>query len=422
MQFALRKQHGHAAILFAITIPALFGIFVLATDGAFAIQSKARIDDATEVAALALTARDAPNKDSGGNGSGSTANQKIAKDYISAYMGNRSDIKNLKIYRKDCEQIPECKAGLKQGGQRYIQFSVSADYDHSTFFTSKLSDGYKEGKIKVSSAAISQKYEGDAVDIIYAADFSGSMKQTWSGGNRKVNDLKDIIQEVNAKLEDVNKKSKGAQKNTVGIVAFTSHTRSKIHGKNRNCTMTQLVRSKRKIDYDASVHQVMIEKGQSFCHSSSWNKREVELTDKFSSFKQQLNGYQAGGWTASYEGIIRAAQLLKSGENARRLIIVLSDGEDSLSRSNKVYYKNYHAALVRRGYCKKIREALSVGTTKDGKPIKAKIAAIGFDYDAKKNKALKDCVGEENLFKAENKAEIKSKILDLISEEIGHLK
>ncbi|MEZ8772114.1 TadE/TadG family type IV pilus assembly protein [Vibrio sp. 10N.247.310.17] len=43
MRHAMRKQSGHAAMLFAMMIPALFGVFMLGSDGARALQTKARL-------------------------------------------------------------------------------------------------------------------------------------------------------------------------------------------------------------------------------------------------------------------------------------------------------------------------------------------------------------------------------------------
>lgn len=40
-----KQQSGHAAILFVMCIPVLFGVFTLASDGARALQSKARLED-----------------------------------------------------------------------------------------------------------------------------------------------------------------------------------------------------------------------------------------------------------------------------------------------------------------------------------------------------------------------------------------
>ncbi|KJY74785.1 TadE/TadG family type IV pilus assembly protein [Vibrio nigripulchritudo] len=421
----MRKyQKGHATLLAAIITPALFGVFVLATDGAMALQQKARMDDAHEVAALALSAQDSKSSDK---------NKKIAKAYITEYMGDSSKIADVRIKRLECEQIPECKAGLPTGGKRYVRYSLSAKYDHSTFFPN--SDVAPE-TLTISSNATSEKFEGDAVDIMYVADFSGSMnsnlKKHGTDRRKKIVILKEIINEVNQKLEKANKSGNKKYQSTVGIVPFASVTKTKISGSNRYCNINQLVRKSDKyswsrldedeIDYTRTFNQIFTEKGRSHCTGKKdWSlNKEVDSTSDFKPFIKIVNKYRAKSGTGSYQGIIRAAQLLRDGENPRRLIIVLSDGKDS----NIANYSNktVHEQLVGMGYCDAIRRELSKGKTADNRKISAKIAVIGFGYDTKDNPALINCAGKDNVYEAHNKQEIKAKILDLITEEIGHLK
>jgi tight adherence protein G len=113
---------------------------------------------------------------------------------------------------------------------------------------------------------------------------------------------------------------------------------------------------------------------------------------------------------------MRGAQMLSEGTNPRRLLIVLSDGDDTGSTQT-----NIHRKLVDAGMCNKIREELSSGTSASGQTIKARLAVVGFDYDVNDNTALRDCAGDENVFKAQNTDDILNKILELITEEIGHL-
>lgn len=82
------KQEGHAAILFVMMVPVLFGVFVLGTDGARAMQDRARLDDALEAASLAIAAHNDSNKEPEPDpdspepriGAGSDVNHKIATD------------------------------------------------------------------------------------------------------------------------------------------------------------------------------------------------------------------------------------------------------------------------------------------------------------------------------------------------------
>ncbi|MBE4019913.1 hypothetical protein HJ130_13195 [Vibrio parahaemolyticus] len=80
----LHRQSGHAAILFALFIPLLFGVFTLGTDGARAVQDKARLLEAVEVASLAVAGQGSDNAD-------------LAKNYLEYYFPsatiNNNDIK-----------------------------------------------------------------------------------------------------------------------------------------------------------------------------------------------------------------------------------------------------------------------------------------------------------------------------------------
>lgn len=122
----------------------------------------------------------------------------------------------------------------------------------------------------------------------------------------------------------------------------------------------------------------------------------------------------SGSGTAFYSGLIRGAQIIhQQGENPRQLIIILSDGEES--------NKNTTQKLIQAGLCKTIFDKLNSQQHSNGDNVKARIFAVGFDYEVKSNPQLADCVGADNVFQAQNRDDIKNKILELITEEIGHL-
>ncbi len=72
--------------------------------------------------------------------------------------------------------------------------------------------------------------------------------------------------------------------------------------------------------------------------------------------------------------------------------------------------------------CDVIREKLNARKTADDRPVNFQMAFVGFDYRIQDNKALSDCVGRENVYDAADPDELLDIILNLISEEIGHLK
>ncbi|WP_131825543.1 hypothetical protein [Salinivibrio kushneri] len=142
---------------------------------------------------------------------------------------------------------------------------------------------------------------------------------------------------------------------------------------------------------------------------------DLPLTSNVEGFKSNVSQFSVpasgGSGTSSYAGIIRGAQILKEGTNPRRLLLVLSDGEDS--------YRTVTQRLIDEGLCSTIYDELN--ESKDGVSIKARMVVVGFDYDVFEHPELKNCVGGENIYQAQDRAAIKNKILELISEEIGHL-
>ena len=93
----IQKQQGHAAILFVMCIPILFGVFTLASDGARALQSKARLEDAAEAAVLAVSAY----------GEEDATSTQTGKDYIGHYLYDMDNLVDIKVEKLECSEIAE---------------------------------------------------------------------------------------------------------------------------------------------------------------------------------------------------------------------------------------------------------------------------------------------------------------------------
>ncbi len=419
----LRKhQKGHAAILFAMMIPALFGIFTLASDGARAIQTKARIEDAAEVATLAISAHNDPDQGNSSGGSASSTNRQIVTDYINAYISDVDTIQSIKVYKRSCEEIPECSAGLAIGEPRYFEHEVGVQTTQKSWFPGNDAIVGMGESFTTTGHSLARKYQSEAVDVMFAADFSGSMEDRWSGGNRKYQDLIEIIKNISDELQKFNDLEHNDNDNTMGVSAYNVYTYSKYAGSSNNwwdddwCYLEQGVSSGwGGMSYSDTVSNLWTEKTKSACRSYRYGRfNDIPLTSDFDSANQEISRFWPEGGTASYQALIRGAQLLREGTNSRRLLIVLSDGDDN--------EKGIANGLVAAGMCRDIQQGLESDTTPDNRPIRAQMAVIGFDYDPYSNQALRDCVGAENVYKAEDADDIQNTILELISEEIGHLK
>ncbi|MCG3722546.1 TadE/TadG family type IV pilus assembly protein [Vibrio cincinnatiensis] len=463
MQQNIRKQSGHAAILFALFIPILFGVFTLGTDGARAVQDKARLLEAVEVASLAVA----------GQGSDDV---KLAKSYIKYYFPlAKVENKDISIIKLNCEDNPHCR----DQDRRFFEYQVTANITQPTWFPGNeaiigFGDNYQ-----VSDASITRKYHSETVDVVLVADFSGSMAWPWEGENTPANSIsnpvrymmmKEIISEIADELEKFNQFIQGTNKNRLAVTGFdfftAQHVNNRLeyfshlvcqnnsfcevqctnggvrivpswnHDENRSanyrvngwfCSNIPGIRKDR-IDATATIANVF--NFSHPAHSKSLradlnipqgrtlsNFYDVELSNDFSSLKNQVNQFIISGsaisGTSSYAGIIRAAQIAKSGSNPRRLIILLSDGEDS--------YRYTTDKLIDAGLCSRVLNNLNSEVTQDGRNVTARMVAVGFAYDINAFPQMKNCVGQENVFSAQNRDAIKNKILELITEEIGHL-
>lgn len=423
MRNSRKHQQGHAAILFAMMIPALFGIFALASDGARAIQTKARIEDASEVAALAISAHNDPAQPDNGSYTPSTRNRQIVVDYVNAYISDIDAVTDIKVAKRSCELIPECVAGLYDGDMRYLEHEIDVTTRQNSWFPgNEAIEGMGE-TFSTRGKSLARKYQSEAVDVMFAADFSGSMLDTWSTGtNPKYLDLIAIIDNISRELQKFNDLPENRNKSTMGISAFSTFTNSFTSDTGIQCSLSQGVNNRNKpgnwfrpVKPANTVANIWNEKTEDYCKSGAYSGfHDVNLTSNFSSLNNQVGSFYAGGGTASYQALIRGAQLLRKGNNSRRLLIVLSDGMDNDT--------NLADGLVSNGMCRDIQSGLESDRTPDRRPIAAKMAVIGFDYNPFANKALKDCVGEKNVYKAENANDVEDIILELINEEIGHLK
>lgn len=438
------NQKGHAIILFILMVPILFGIFVLAIEGTCALMNKARTEDATEAAALAIASLNEVDAQSGEN------NEALVTDYLNAYFDDIDEISNVSVLRLECEDNPECLAGLAAGEDRYFDYDVDVTVRWESWFTGDLSFGENFSAL---GGTIATKKQSDGIDVMFVTDFSGSMYESWSGGSEKYLDVISIIGEITDRLKVVNERSTG-ELSTVGVVPYNSNTmttyrsnpnasdnaydnaNSNAQGLYETCWMRHEENyesgGQQWVDVDLTLTNLYAEKGEEYCGlkhdgysgEDTEHIQDIELTTDFDSLTATLATFHPGGSTASYQGLIRGAQLLAKGDNVKRLMILLSDGVDyyygAISPYGRTEYETANL-LVNGGMCDTIREGLA-GYTTSGRPIQLTLAVIGFDYDPSTNPALTNCVGSENVYVAYSTDQRYDLIVDLISEEMGRLK
>ncbi|TKF34919.1 TadE/TadG family type IV pilus assembly protein [Enterovibrio norvegicus] len=428
----VKKQKGVAAIMFVVLFPTFFALFVLGVEATRYLQAHARFGDAVEMASLAVAAN-ASTQDS--------ENKQLAKNYAQAYLPDGNiDLSKISIIRKSCDDIygEQCgKPGVyDEEGLVFTQYNVVVKSDFTSWYPEDdFAYGFEQN-VTMGTNAVSRKYQGFTIDVAFVADFSGSMRDPWNG-QTKYRGVINVIEDITRKLESFNESTEQELdgKRLLNKAAFIGYNLYTSNGSSyfSNVNYNNASLSKKwwtntpNIAFDSTIANPLTTTRKSLNgrvdgDNSSYFET-VDLTDDFSSFRSTINMFIPNHGTASYEGIIAAAKLLEEGENVRKLIIVLSDGEDSINGANPNdnRYPGYAAnQLYNGGLCSNIiadLEALEV----DGRSVEAKIAVIGFDYNIAENPGLQTCAGAENVQSANSYQEIYDNILELISEEVGHL-
>ncbi|USH05071.1 pilus assembly protein TadG [Grimontia kaedaensis] len=425
-----KKQKGIATIIFVVMYPLFFSIFVFAIESTRYLQTHARLGDAVEMASLAVAANaskvESENK---------VLAQKVTNVFIPDGKIEQSDIA---IVRKSCDEIygNDCgKPGVyDEEGLIFTEYKVvvNADFD-SWYPQNDYHLGYEEVQ-EMGGRAVSRKYQGYTIDVAFVADFSGSMQDSWNG-KRKYRGVIDVISDITRKLETFNEKTEqelngSPLKNRAAFIGYNMYPNngsqfySNVDYNSNSSSLTwQWWRNIPNINFSATTSDPLNNRYTSINgrHSSDDSYfYTLNLTDEFSQFRSTISSFYPDYGTASYEGLIDAAKIVSQGENVRKLIIVLSDGVDS-ARGQDQRYPGYAALrLYQEGLCDNIISALESQTISD-RDVEAKIFVIGFDYDLETNPGLKICAGEDNIQSADSYQEIFDTVLELISEEVGHL-
>jgi len=433
----MKQQKGHAALLFILFFPLFFGFIALATDGVRAMQLKVRMHEATESGILAVIASNRFD-----TAADDANNREIMRNYLDFYFPDNIGIENVNITRKPCDQIAECIEGVNLRGElRYFEYDVRAQVKIASWFPGGNGFVGMGPELKASDGARAKKKQSETIDVILVADYSGSMEDTWSGRDRKYQAVHRIMGMIADELDKFNQiiaNVGGTNRNTIGLSPFNFYSRNMMgcsysdYYTNVQLTINDMFDEK---GMDRCIPQTMLGGGE-----RSANYFTIPLMTQPRNFVTSLSQFRPSGGTNFLQGFIRGVRLARQGTNTRRLVVILSDGEDNPNHRMRIYnaaqrqyqmsskYSNEMSAeAVNAGICRAAKRGIEGDLTPDGKAVKARFAAIGFGeagsngYDPYTNEPLMDCVGEENVFKAENEQEILNKILELITEEIGTL-
>ncbi|ECD4706637.1 pilus assembly protein [Salmonella enterica subsp. enterica serovar Bonariensis] len=408
----IHEQHGAYAVSCAMLFPFLFGMLSLALEGSRYITERARLSDAMEQAALALTAEN--------NGAGQPRNSVLAKYYFSAYMRH-----DKRVY----EPTVRVFTGFGATGQQleYVEYRVSGSTGQDSWLTSSFFPSFPE-RVDIGDNGAARKFRSN-IDVVFAADFTGSMNDPLPDGGIKIDALKRIVMMLSRELFSfpgvVNKVGVvpfdwGVSNNSgLCILPFVSNsgeaqnafkdTKDVLYDGSKPYSLISpyfdlraTVQAIPSLSYEISAP--LNDVSSLFCMAAA-NTSLIHLTTEINEINR-LQSMNPNGNTLVSSGILAGAHELSKGEAARRVLVIVSDGQDAPEGLG------ISAGLLANGMCEKIRRELST------KYSVAKIAFIAIGYEPTED--WEGCVGKTNFYTPETVKEFESAMRKAVFEEVGH--
>lgn len=394
-------ERGVYAISFVMLAGFLLGMASLGLDGARFVSERARLSDAMEQAALALTAED--------NGEGAARNYSLAKDYFRAYMRRETDVFTPKV-------VVKRGSSANNDNLSYVEYRVSGQTLQESWFSSSLFPGFDK-EVIVGDNGAARKYRSN-IDVIFVTDFSGSMNSAFDGST-KLNELKRIVLQLSEELfsHKINNKAGfipfnwGGKEGGYCDLPFVTNAPyphdifkfNLVYDLEAIVNIPATVAAIPRRVNDIRIPMDHVE-GEGVClkTSHSW---KVPLTSSMSTIRQ-IQGMTADGATLVSSGVLLGVPYLAAGTASRKVMVIVSDGTDA--PEDVMLTPN----LINAGMCDKIRRVISTEQSV------GKIAFIGIKYQPTVD--WKRCVGEKNFYLPQNIKQLEDDLRRAVFEEVGH--
>lgn len=222
-----KHQQGAATIWYIFLIGAIMSLGALAIEGSRYIGKKARLGDALEAGSIAVASNDRVSKEfkiDSEMPSGRSARE-TAKIWLHHYLADDTALDIKKVERKEVSNSYGKDELITPYKVDYFRYDLEATSTHDSWFRFTDWARFKD-KVDVSNTGAAGRIKGnhEPADVVFVADFSGSMNLCYSkrhGEYRcrwwetsRLGHLKEAIDEVTKSLYSVNEKS------TFGFIPF----------------------------------------------------------------------------------------------------------------------------------------------------------------------------------------------------------
>ncbi|NIY84160.1 vWA domain-containing protein [Vibrio hepatarius] len=414
MKHSRNKQQGIAGIVYVSMVPIMVMALAFAMQLSQQFLAHAKLAEASEVASLAVIA--SPKGDEDGN-------QDYVKSIIDRYVLDNKDDVIVSVNRQECHYSDGCVERSEEAGP-FVDFFVQVKASYQSWIA--YDSISLEPEFSLSGESSSRKYLPLPVDVYFILDVSGSMgEQSGTEGLQRIEVVKKVISRVVKDIEDF----KTDVKSRVALAAYSGYTIKK--------TGQGLV------PYDYASYNMPEETVNNMFNpplrvddstGGLLRYHDIPLTDNYQHFLNTLKGdsfHLGSTGTQSWQGIISAAQEAdKATEiNPQQVFIILSDGMDTPKYSEYGLVEGYLKNLVDLGLCNKLKQRISSKPNRfesesptDKEKTKVTMGVIGVNYKVDPNDGFGDCVGQKNIYHAQDGEDVYKYILNLINEETGRLR
>ncbi|MDC5805648.1 hypothetical protein OPW36_16285 [Vibrio europaeus] len=217
MNGSIKNQSGAAAIWFVFVAFAILGMGALGVEGARYITEKAHLGDVMEATAVAVSESDDIRSDKSNNGDFKPEQrrrvEKVAKAWIGYLIPDKKSIDVTVSRTKDTtirNKNGQCVKGFDgKCIQRTVhKYLISSKTTLESWMHMKAVPSFKETQVVYNNATAARvRVDFEPVDVVFVADFSGSMNQPKKDPRlprlkTAINDVTSLIFEATKELQE----------------------------------------------------------------------------------------------------------------------------------------------------------------------------------------------------------------------------